>query len=201
MTTEKPDPEKDDHQLVYGVVNGGLVFIPKERAIELSWIWEAQREAKTWGEFRKSIPLEDWNGFYSSLKENSEYAFEGFFDELRDRNPKITKKAARLKFNELKLSEGRLPRDEDAFEAETLYLEEGDWPEWPAQWMLDWVPQAIQREFGKIDVSRISGEMLTLPPEDFDRIVAAFEAEGYTCRRDDQLVKRASGYAEPPINI
>jgi len=71
---------------------------------------------------------------------------------------------------------------------------DGDWPAWPAQQMLDWVPKAIQQKYGSIGSSHLNGECLTLAPREERQIIAAFRRVGYRCTRDDRLVQRASGY-------
>jgi hypothetical protein len=59
--------------------------------------------------------------------------------------------------------------------------------------MLNWVPRDIQDRFGSVGYSMVSGPALGIDPS-FERdVVEAFERAGYTCRRDDDLVARASG--------
>lgn len=51
-------------KLVFGVIRrttvDSLVFIPVERAQQLATIWNAIATAKTWREFKQSIPEQDW---------------------------------------------------------------------------------------------------------------------------------------------
>lgn len=91
------------------------------------------------------------------------------------------------------LDDEQRPAEGDTFDSEEIvpYLE-GDWPAWPAQRMLDWVPARIRREFGHAAASAISGDSLVLPADRQDEIVAAFAREGFRCRRDDELVRRAT---------
>jgi hypothetical protein len=70
---------------------------------------------------------------------------------------------------------------------------EGDWPGWPAQEMLDWVPQDIKKEFGKWESSVLNGPFLILQQEKVQEIVAAFEALGFSCKKDELLVQIACG--------
>lgn len=74
-------------------------------------------------------------------------------------------------------------------------VQDGDWPGWPAQMMLEWVPKEIQQTYGKVDFSPVSGDCLTLDSSQTDVIVAVLEQHGYACIRDDELVVRASGAA------
>ena len=70
---------------------------------------------------------------------------------------------------------------------------DGDWPAWPAQDMLAWVPEEIQTRFGRSQASVLNGPWLSLRGEALDEIVAAMERLGYRCRRDDGLIARAHG--------
>jgi hypothetical protein len=71
----------------------------------------------------------------------------------------------------------------------------GNWPGWPAQDMLAWVPQEVISGYGRIDDSFHSGKSLALPPNREDEIVAAFRRHRYECNRADSLVRRACGYS------
>ena len=87
------------------------------------------------------------------------------------------------------------PDPESDFAAEEIPgYEEADWPSWPAQAMLAWVPKSVQERFGCVERSAISGDSLLLPPERESEIVSAMEADGYACFRDDALVRKASRY-------
>ena len=70
---------------------------------------------------------------------------------------------------------------------------DGDWPAWPAQDMLAWVPEEIQARFGRTQASVLNGPWLSLPGEAIDEIAAAMERLGYRCRRDEDLIARAHG--------
>jgi hypothetical protein len=69
--------------------------------------------------------------------------------------------------------------------------DDGDWPAWAAQEMLDWVPAEVQA-LGSGGSTRLSGEYLELAPEQADEVVGAMRAAGYTLERDDALIERAS---------
>ena len=69
--------------------------------------------------------------------------------------------------------------------------DDGDWPEWPAQAMLNWVPAEVQA-LGTEGSTRLNGEQLELGPERYVDVVAAMEAAGYAMTRDDALVEQAS---------
>jgi hypothetical protein len=87
------------------------------------------------------------------------------------------------------------PADDEPFAADAVpgYID-GDWPEWPAQQMLDWMPQDIQDRFGDVGSSMVSGDSLYIDPASERDVVAALQNAGYVCSRDDKLVARASGH-------
>jgi hypothetical protein len=92
----------------------------------------------------------------------------------------------------LREGEGGSPDDGEAFDAGDFDpYTEGDWPPWPAQLMLDWMPERV-KALGSSEASAISGDSLWLEPRLERDIVGALEGEGFTCRRDDDLVLRAS---------
>jgi hypothetical protein len=72
-------------------------------------------------------------------------------------------------------------------------LGDGDWPDWPSQQMLGWVPAEVRAKFGRSESSVLNGPFLCLAAADLDEIMSAMEAHGYKCRRDDDLVSRAHG--------
>jgi hypothetical protein len=61
--------------------------------------------------------------------------------------------------------------------------------------MLRWVPAHIRSTLGHVRHTTLNGPFLTLPPSREQETVAAFEAAGYSCRRDDELTRHASGYS------
>jgi hypothetical protein len=76
-------------------------------------------------------------------------------------------------------------------------VSDGDWPAWPAQEMLRWVPNEIQEQFGRVESSMHNGEFLTFDIRRQAQIVAAFERNGCECRNDEVLVNRACGVSVP----
>lgn len=42
-------------RIVYGELDGGLVFLPQEDAVRLARLHEALRTSTTWGEFKTSV--------------------------------------------------------------------------------------------------------------------------------------------------
>jgi hypothetical protein len=134
-------------------------------AIDRARLYEAFGAAKTWGEFRAAAP-------------------ERFFTEIEE-----------LGSDDGADESSALPADDEPFDHDFVPgFVLGYWHQWPAQEMLDWVPDKIQEHYGEPGNSFGSGPYLKFDPEDADAIVAAFTAVGYLCERDDSLVLRASGY-------
>jgi hypothetical protein len=84
--------------------------------------------------------------------------------------------------------------DEPLVADELMGYADGDWPRWPKQEMLEWVPRDVQDEFGHVDASVLNGDFLQLDVARTEELVARLEVEGFSCHRDDALVSRASGY-------
>ena len=88
-----------------------------------------------------------------------------------------------------------VPADDDPFDPDQVWgYQDGDWPEWPAQRMLEWMPEDIQKRFGEIGTSVLNGDFLQIAPGSENEVVAALKEAGYTCIRNDHLVELASGY-------
>jgi hypothetical protein len=87
------------------------------------------------------------------------------------------------------------PEDnEDFFGADLPGVRDGDYPEWPAQLMLQWVPTDVaDSDFADIRCSVVSGECLFLDPIFELDIVELFYACGFRVGKDEQLVLRAHG--------
>jgi len=95
-----------------------------------------------------------------------------------------------LEENEEEEPPPREPFDSD----DILDYTAGEWPEWPAQIMLDWIPEEIRQAYGVIQVSSISGPFLEISPEREQEVIKALEERGYTCLKNDKLVTSASGF-------
>jgi hypothetical protein len=87
------------------------------------------------------------------------------------------------------------PDDDDSFDPDAVPgYADGDWPEWPKQAMLEWMPARVWRQFGRVEASVLNGDFLQIDAGRLEALVAALEDQGFACRRDDALVARASGY-------
>jgi hypothetical protein len=87
------------------------------------------------------------------------------------------------------------PLAEGPFESSQISgFEDGDWPAWPAQEMLGWMPKEIQERFGTRETSNFNGDFLAIAPARAAEVAQALDALGFSCVRDDALIQTASGY-------
>lgn len=70
---------------------------------------------------------------------------------------------------------------------------DGDWPEWPKQLMLTWMPKPVIEQFGTAEASVFNGDFLSIDPKFEPEVVAALEAAGWSCVKDELLARAASG--------
>lgn len=177
--------------IVYGQVDGGLVFIPVEEAKRLAGIYAALKTAKTWGELRKKLP----EGVYADILNNmiEDRGFESFYLYWIEEHSEGTRDQAFDEYQALAFSE-RLPNDNDAFDSAAIPgFCDGDWPDWPQQEMLNWVPTVIQKTYGQRVDSTLNGPFLTFRTENEKAIVETFIELGYRCQKDDRFVRQACG--------
>ena len=185
-------------KLFYGDVFGNLVFIPKRRALYLAQLTQAVHTASTWEELSSLLTWDQWRELRTYLFESIEYAFEDFAQEKLEEDPEAPLSAAWEEYRRIPPGR-RMPLEDDPFSPEQIPgFCDGDWPAWPAQEMLDWVPESIQSRFGHNEETLLNGSFLNFDPAQEDAIVAAFREEGYTCQRNDDLVLQASGYPLKP---
>ena len=92
-----------------------------------------------------------------------------------------------------------VPRDAEEFPGYDLpSVADGDYPEWPAQLMIDWVPsEIIDARYAKIVTSVFNGPFLVLDAACESAITADFRSHGFSLTKDLELVLRASGRAKP----
>lgn len=66
-----------------------------------------------------------------------------------------------------------------------------DWPAFPMQEMLEWMPPDIQQQYGEVENTMLDGPQLIIDSGQKSEIVLALEKQGYVCREDDLLVSIA----------
>jgi hypothetical protein len=164
MVRQREDENREIVEVVYGYVGSGLVFIFREHAEELSNLWEALNKARTWGEFRRMAG----EGRYEEVLD----LYEGYDEEAEDPGP----------------------HPDEAFDASRISgHDDGDWPDWPAQQMLDWMPDDIQRRFGCVEASIFNGDFLHIEGGDTEGLLTAMAGHGFSCENDEHLVQSANG--------
>lgn len=92
--------------------------------------------------------------------------------------------------------EDEQPKDIEPFPGTDLPgVNEGDYPEWPAQLMLSFLPkEIINSSFAEVKDSVHNGGYLELDAKFKDQIVKILTSKGYEVKEDENLVRRASGY-------
>lgn len=185
--TEQPGVK----DLIYGERGGALVFMPRHLAVELKSLWDALHSSKTWGELKRRIGVERYAEILTPY-------FENFYDNLNS-DTDLTREQAMERFESLKNQKeieigDRAPDGSDAFNIGMVHgLDDGDWPEWPAQEMLNWVPHEIQSRFGHVATSVFNGDFLKFEVAREAAIVDAFHSLGYHCEKNQALIDQASG--------
>jgi len=87
------------------------------------------------------------------------------------------------------------PPPRNLFDSDDIFdFTDGDWPEWPAQLMLGYIPEEIRQAYGIIQVSTLNGPFLEINPTREKEVIKALEERGFTCLKDDRLLNAASGY-------
>ncbi len=190
MTPEQ-HPGSTKH-FVHGVARDVLVFIPREDALELAALRGAL-ESPTWGELKSRLSPEQFSEVFEVAGCDDLPSFEEFYADEREADPALSREAAAQAYRARSPDE-RQPEDDDPFDVGTIgRFCDGNWPAWPEQKMLRWLPQDIQLEFGTVVDSVHNGEFLVLDAARETEIVAALRQRGHRCTKDDDLVRRACG--------
>jgi hypothetical protein len=154
-------------ELVYGELGDNLIIMPRAKALALHGIQMALSSSKTWGDLKLALPVDLYRGLVLRYREDM---------ELDEEDPQFED------------GEPRLDATLDYFEG---LLADGDFPDWPEQDALTWMPKEIQEQFGRITASTLNGDYLELAPKDASAIITALTARGYECHRDEELIRHA----------
>lgn len=158
-----------DTSIVYGkFVRGGrpsdLVFLPHAQAEHLASIFLAICGAETWGELRGAMSTEADAELLAWLESNG-------------------------------WRKTRKPQNDDPFDLDAVPgVVEGDWPPWPDQLHLAWMPQDIVKAYGDIEQSVHNGAFVAFSAEKEQLVVGALKEHGYHVERNDTVIAHACGY-------
>ena len=178
--------KSDSTDLVFGEIEGGLVFMPRASAQDLAAVWRGLGLAKTWAQFRSMVSPVRYEQTLKTLGEGID--FESYFEEEGETEPGLSREEALRRYRALEVGE-RLPVDDDVFPGYDLpTVGDGDYPEWPHQEMLNWMPkEVLERPFSRVQESVHNGSFLELDPAAEAEIVAALTSAGFRCRKDQRL--------------
>jgi hypothetical protein len=180
--------------IVYGAVHHrGAVFLLKQRAHELAMIHELLTSCSTWADFKARAPVDLYEEYREKSGVDELTSFDEFYAEELKSRPSLSREEAREEYAALSQDE-RQALPTDPFPGHAIGpICDGDWPGFPEQEMLKWMPQDIQQGSGVIRSSVLNGDFLTFLA-DIEDVADALRNHGFTCTRDDALVARACGY-------
>ncbi|EFH84747.1 hypothetical protein [Ktedonobacter racemifer] len=150
-----------DKELVYGDSDAGFLVFMQR---DLAELYAALAKSKTWGELKVSVAAD-------------------IYQEAVERAFWITEEAYESQ---------AMPLPEDAFDLYDVSDYVGtDWPPYPIQEMLEWMPADIQQQYGEVQDTMFDGPQLIIDTEHKLEIVSALEKQGYVCIEDDLLARIA----------
>ena len=128
---------------------------------------KAEELAKFWNDIRTS---KTWGDFKIKSPDRYENIIDSFYSDEQ-------------------------PEDIEPFPGTDLPgINEGDYPVWPAQLMLNFMPKEItDSTFAKVKDSVHNGRYLELDPKFEDLIVSILVSKGFEVTKNDDLIRRASG--------
>lgn len=186
--------------VVYGEWGDNAVFLLEDEATERHQLFQGLADSRTWGELEKAISQDRYAEISELVSGRDDYGHWLSFEDFYLRHPSDSRtaacveeeKMARKAYDSIGLGQER-PGAQEPFNEDMIRgIRDGDWPEWPAQEMLHWVPESVQI-FGNVRDSCLNGDFLWLDWEKEAEIVTAMADAGYSCRRDDELIEAAHG--------
>lgn len=182
-------------RLVYSEAGEDLIFLPKERALELARIQFALL-VNTWDEFIEMLPVDTWRELEQALLEEfGPNHFSQYCEHLRKKRPKTSLAEAIDSYRQLLPGKERPVLPEDVFDRLLIPgFADGDWPPWPAQEMLKFVPKTIQAKYGRVQESVLNGPFLKLDVKWKSDIIRELREAGYRVERHDGLIRIVNGY-------
>ena len=68
---------------------------------------------------------------------------------------------------------------------------EGDYPGFPQQEVMEWMPKDILREYGRMMQTSLNGDYPAFDPQVCQTIVERLKQHGFRCRRNQRLINAA----------
>ena len=185
---------EEERRFLYGAAGDELIFLPKEEACRLTRIQFALF-ANTWGEFIDLLPGDTWRELERALHEEfGPNHFTEHCERLRTSRPNTSLAEAIDSYRQLSPGKERPVLPEDAFDRMLVPgLVDSDWPPWPAQEMLKFVPKAVQANYGRVEESVLNGPFLKLDAKRKLDIIRELREAGYRVERHDGLIRIVNG--------
>lgn len=131
---------------------------------ELAELYVALATSDTWGELKARIPSEEYENAFQGMR----YGANGVENGVEP-----------------------LPDEEFCYSDISDYAS-CDWPPYPLQKMLEWMPKEIQQQYGTVSGTMFDGDQLIIEPEQKAGVVKALEERGYICIEDDFVARVAA---------
>ena len=168
--------------LVYGIIDGNLVFSPEADAQDLARRWYAIQHAKTWQDFIDFTSEETFNQLIYEILEAL---------ELVDLYPNYLMGEDLSNY----ITDLHLPLPEDAFTTSVLPgFEEGMYMPIPSQEVISWLPEELQENLGQFDHHPVYEFIYRIDPANESMVVQSLEAAGFRVKRNQELMEQAHGW-------
>ncbi len=179
----KPSKSINAKDVVYGTVNGALIFIARSRAQDLAATHHVLWNATTWGELKARMPAAEYADVLMRSGANDLPEFPRFYREERKGRPSLRRAAALAEYDRRPVAPRAATRTRRPIpRAEDRRSVRRGLPGWPAREMLGWVPKDIQERYATRGFSVINGECLTFEPEREPQVVEAFTGSRLSMR-------------------
>jgi hypothetical protein len=171
--------ENIDNVLVYGVFEGGLIYIQEEEAIKQAATRRALIESETWADFidiaSEDVFLDLIYEILETLGHQALYPQYLMGEDLRNY-----------------ITDLYLPQPEDPFTTDIIPgFDDGTYLPHPAQEMIAWLPEDLVDEIGEIQIHDKLQFVYHIKPEMEELMLITLGSLGYTVKRNQELVDQA----------
>ena len=142
------------------------------------------------------LPADTWNELERALHEEFGLNhFQEYCEGLCKTRPATSVSEATDRYRRLAPGKERPVLPEDPFDRTLIPgSADGDWPPWPAQEMLKFVPKTIQAKYGRVQHSVLNGPFLQLDTKLKSDIIGELRDAGYHVERHEPLIRIVNGY-------